>query len=426
MTDLFYSKGTSHKYWGAARDGRVVHTAWGRIGATLQTKAYTLRTPLAAAAEYAALVAKKRTSGYADARPVAGSLTFVAAKHQHADIVYIDASGELSCSVCNERLSSVQVAPAPIRRPPGPSTTKKRPSVSLPPTEMVPVPGIEFQLRFVWPLAAALRPGTKLSAAKLIDRVRAAVEKDAIGRAANARLRASEVPVWRASAKLGKPSDLDRIGGSPSWLGADQWPACGDCGQEMVFLAQLRAGPGTGIPLRVGRRIYLFECVEHCWGNAERAVVVQPNSDPASGHEPDADVVKLRALALTFTRSTEPRRPSEWWIPNESERIAAALLYFPFGRDVKLGPTTWPPRSGRVAHDTKLGGHPQWIQREDDGGAPGCGVCKKPMRFAAQIDSMMHPSLWKGDVPSLLGDAGAGYLFLCTQDEQGHFQMECS
>jgi predicted DNA-binding WGR domain protein len=227
MTDLFVIEGTSRKYWGAAVDGRVLHTAWGRLDGTLQEKAATRATPAAAIAEYERLVTSKRKLGYLDARPVPGSRALLADGHEHADIVYLDTSGRLACASCRAPVARVRMGLAPPRPPPRAEVVtppkKKESTAALrreldrleraawkplgareraaidrqtqqaqakmdaielrnfgqrtSPIELGPVTNLELQRSVVWPICAMLRGGGSIDAADVVRRIAAAFAK---------------------------------------------------------------------------------------------------------------------------------------------------------------------------------------------------------------------------------------------------------
>lgn len=63
----------------------------------------------------------------------------------------------------------------------------------------------------------------------------------------------------------------------------------------------------------------------------------------------------------------------------------------------------------------KIGGHPTWVQCAD---SPTCDVCKKPMRFIAQLDG--------GETGMNFGDIGMGYVFFCEEEHQGKLVVQSS
>lgn len=447
--DLFLIEGTSRKYWGAALEGAVLHTAWGRIDGVLQTKRTKLPSAAAARAEYEALVAAKRKKGYLDGRPRPGSPTFLAEGHAHADVVWVNAGGGLSCSQCDEAVAKVRIGPAPERPPPRPAVTtkptKKEPTGELKRelaklersawsegtsarardsldrriaklTEKIdiieaknagrtvralalgPVPAVALQAEMLWPLAAEMRPGSVMTAASVVARAgKRYAASDHARRSAKA-AEASAVNVWNARVAAGKASDVDRIGGAPGWIDAEAWPSCKSCGEEMEFIGQLAAGPGTPIPLRKGRRIFLFECEDHCIVRGAQGVVIQAAGMPGPSRKGRRSSPPLPILSLTFTKSREGAPAVD-----DTGEI-----------ETELAPDTI------VGHQTKIGGHPIWIQSP---ASAKCNVCKKKMSFIAQIDAEMHPRT--RDHP-LFGDVGSFYVFLCLADEVGHVEFQCS
>jgi hypothetical protein len=375
----------------------------------------------------------------AASRPQIGALTFVAADHAHADIVYIDSGGGVACAICRARLDAVRVAAAPAPKKPKPvpkqstrelerelnaierqlwNPTPKRAALerrahqleakitaiqlrNMPPqTKPERFEAPAFQARFLWPLAIRFRAGTKLSATSLLELVREVVLADKLGRAVQKKLASSDAPVLHATIKKSGKSD-DRIGGKPAWLSGEEWPACRKCNEDMQFIAQLSAGPGTGMPLRRGRRVFLFNCRDLCWGNQTRSVVVQPNRSKARRAGDTRRL--LPEIALAFSAAREKAPPSDRSFRTQDALIAASLLY---GAEDQL------------PHATKVGGHPVWIQGAV---SPRCPICRKAMTFCAQIDSAMQPKLMRSGV---FGDAGAGYLFMCRQHETAFFDVQ--
>jgi predicted DNA-binding WGR domain protein len=454
VTDLFIIEGATRKYWGAAVDGGVVHTAWGRLGGVLQRKAVTLGTPPAALAEYAKLVAAKRKKGYLDARPAAGSTALLADGHEHADIVYVDPAGRLACGTCRAPVARVRVGPAPPRPPPRPEVVvapKKQESTTAlrlelerleraawkplgarersanerqarqvqdqinaielrnfgqrtPATELEPVPGIELQRDVVWPVCASLEAGASLDAGDVASRLRASFAKSPRGERVAEIVRRESRPVLRATATTGKGSDGDRVGGVPVWIERPQWPSCEDCGDDMAFVAELAAGPSTGIGLRKGRRVYLFECAAHCFAARPHGVVVQPNDD--GERRPTTKMSPSPKLGLSYEAGVELPEAGELCQDPEME-IALSLLR---GDAPEI-----------VEHETKIGGRPRWVQAPLIG--PKCPACKKPFEFVAQLDARMHQRTLQHE---LWGDAGCFYLLMCREHERGHLEFQSS
>jgi hypothetical protein len=64
-----------------------------------------------------------------------------------------------------------------------------------------------------------------------------------------------------------------------------------------------------------------------------------------------------------------------------------------------------------LAHDSKVGGYPRFIQSAEEGKLR-CGQCRARLRFAAQFS----PDLFGG---SLFGDTGSLYLYVCPKGHQG-------
>jgi|APCry1669188970_1035186.scaffolds.fasta_scaffold21318_3 hypothetical protein len=74
----------------------------------------------------------------------------------------------------------------------------------------------------------------------------------------------------------------------------------------------------------------------------------------------------------------------------------------------------------KIGYGTKLGGEPDWIQGVD---IPVCRMCKTPMLFVAQIDSIAmadkRKPVGKGSKTGkemqefMFGDAGMVYVFTC-------------
>lgn len=450
MTDLFFIDGESRKYWGAAVDGRVLHTAWGRLEGYLQTKTATFPTPDAALAECSAQVRSKRLKGYREGRPLTGSRAFVAHRHAHADIVYLDAYGSISCATCHRDVKQVRVGPAPPRPAPRDEKTvkpKKREStkeltrelnalekrgwnevlgarerakidrrtealaqkigeielrnegVTTPRVVLGAVPGVEVQADLLWSLASSFDDGDEIEAVALVRRARARLAKSDLGRRVAKALDAEGRAIWGATVAGGKATDRDRIGGSPAWLGAAQWPSCRACKEPMKFVGQVSAGPRTPIPLLKGRRIYMFHCADHCFDARPHGVVIQPN-----GSKVTTAVAVGRALPplrMTFKKGFERPRPEDLEA-DSAAAIACSLL--DAGDD----------------YATKIGGHPHWIQ---SGRSPRCPVCRKPFAFVGRFDALMHSSTRRND---LWGDAGCFYLLLCHEHEQGHLELEHS
>jgi hypothetical protein len=65
-----------------------------------------------------------------------------------------------------------------------------------------------------------------------------------------------------------------------------------------------------------------------------------------------------------------------------------------------------------LAHDSKVGGYPRFIQDAEAGKRLRCGQCRARVRFAAQLSS----DLFGG---SLFGDVGRLYIYVCPKGHQG-------
>jgi hypothetical protein len=80
---------------------------------------------------------------------------------------------------------------------------------------------------------------------------------------------------------------------------------------------------------------------------------------------------------------------------------------------------------------TKLGGDPDYAQGDQP--SPKCSLCKKPMTFVAQIDSVEHQSksnphsvnALSEDQKWMFGDVGMIYVFFCFKCLQPHAEFEC-
>lgn len=106
------------------------------------------------------------------------------------------------------------------------------------------------------------------------------------------------------------------------------------------------------------------------------------------------------------------------------ERVAPGEEAYPTGEEI--------PHYEYQGRRTKLGGRPDWVQRNEDEG-PVCPECGKKMTFVAQIDSVQHD--WKSNphgVDSLsenqkwmFGDVGMIYVFFCFECQQTASVFEC-
>jgi hypothetical protein len=94
----------------------------------------------------------------------------------------------------------------------------------------------------------------------------------------------------------------------------------------------------------------------------------------------------------------------------------------PDGADLQLG--QWVPLGldevdttpgEELAHNSKVGGYPRFIQGAEEGKRLRCRQCRARLRFAAQFS----PDLFGG---SLFGDTGNLYLYVC---QKGNGFLRC-
>lgn len=416
------------KHWGATLDGKRLTLRWGRLGEGGQERARSYGSAEAAKAELDALVAAKKLGGYVEAEPPAGHLVFLADRHEHADVVCLSDDGRIVCSVCRCDVPGTVVGPAP---PP----PKKGRAIDAP----------ALQARILWPLAAKAGEGKRIPSAKLIALAAQAIKRDrTLGTVAKAveasRSRAQRMSLTPSRAPITRP--VDKLGGDPAWLGAEQWPTCLRCSKPMMFLLQLRTGPRTGLPTLRRGMIYVFQCQSDpgmCddWSatGGANAVVLQPNRERPSPLDaakkrrraqyekakraaekswgtapPDLWCTNMDAeFAIGLSAVDELRRPQAGAFTTPSALVAARVIY---SAEEGLGP------SGRRFY-SKVGGHPAWVQDDE---TPKCTKCKKAMTFVAQLDSVNHP---RADRELAFGDSGSSYLFVCEPDRQGKWLWQC-
>jgi hypothetical protein len=166
----------------------------------------------------------------------------------------------------------------------------------------------------------------------------------------------------------------------------------------MDFLAQVPLRQ----PLELARRFdlaHVFMCEGYDNGLGERpktcgrswAVCLAKRSAKPTVVERKT---KLPEFAITFRSSREPQVDTS---SEEADEDACA----------------------RVFDGTKLGGVPAWRQSAEH---PKCPACKGPMRFVAQLHSEVDGPLpasmtrWSRLYLLNFGDAGTGYLFLCSRE----------
>lgn len=101
------------------------------------------------------------------------------------------------------------------------------------------------------------------------------------------------------------------------------------------------------------------------------------------------------------TKHTKQQRP----IPLAEVRIGLQRV----GQNkIEVVPITEPANPGQR---TKLGGSPEWIQRDD---TPKCPACRRNMTFVAQIDSFDQGSPQAETMPGyMFADVGMIYVFYC-------------
>jgi hypothetical protein len=206
----------------------------------------------------------------------------------------------------------------------------------------------------------------------------------------------------RASSPICDP--VIKIGGSPVFLAAADWPQCSHCGARMEFIAQLPLRDPLPLstswdmayvfmcPGRFDDRGWL-ECQTWAPNSGANAVLLQRGSDPQmSLARPPA----YPEYAVSLRHCLEP-----------DVDTANYDQYDECYED--------------VSSSTKLGGVAVWLQTNE---TPPCPACGGDMRLIAQIDAELEGALpadpreWSDMKKSFLqfGDGGVGYVFLCKNE----------
>jgi hypothetical protein len=205
-----------------------------------------------------------------------------------------------------------------------------------------------------------------------------------------------------------------KLGGSPVFMKAVEWPKCQHCGQDMSFLAQ--------IPLQhpiVFSKKYTMAYVFMCPGKFDDTGSLECETwDPFKG----SNTVILqentgRSIASEITSEypdyvIELHRKDEPLIDTDDEDSPADAI-------------------AKVAEATKIGGVPLWLQSNE---RPTCPTCGEPMRFVAQLAAELDGFLpadhtkWDDERYKFFhfgGDDGTGYLFLCKNECGAAFLWQC-
>jgi hypothetical protein len=195
-----------------------------------------------------------------------------------------------------------------------------------------------------------------------------------------------------------------KCGGQPVFISDEIQPICRNCGQEMLFLAQMP----LDTPLKLSKRYrmaYIFmcpgkfdqrgwlECKTWMAFSGANSVVLQEDSGQttvAAFASPYPD------YAVTLTLEQEPNID----VSERTQVIDEAIYEQVFGT-------------------TKLGGVPHWLQNNE---TPTCPSCLGPMQFVGQLSAELdgplpaNPSEWARYKFFDFGAVGIGYLFLCEHE----------
>ncbi|MCW8128685.1 hypothetical protein [Microbulbifer halophilus] len=171
-----------------------------------------------------------------------------------------------------------------------------------------------------------------------------------------------------------------------------QWPICQSCNGAMQFLGKLAVD---------GRIEQVFMC----------------QNDPGLCNEWDADGGG-NSVVVTAAREFELATPPEGGVTTKETNYGAVVLEFD-SDDYEEARTQWAEENGLSLRQVlgQVFGTPSWIQGDE---TPNCDICKKPMRFVAQLEQ--GPD-WKDEMD--FGGGGCAYLFDCTCDSSAKFMWQC-
>jgi hypothetical protein len=165
---------------------------------------------------------------------------------------------------------------------------------------------------------------------------------------------------------LAKLPACDKFGGFPQGLPAARWPACESCGEPMTFVAQIRHDEAYLDLGATGRTVMIFQCDKgtcESWlplSGANHCLVIEGDDlgDEETMPPPDASDPYHEVWVLGWMASQEDISP---------EQLPAFFSYddwLDLDEDV----------TANVAHLTKLGGAPSWIQKPETPGESWCFI----------------------------------------------------
>lgn len=217
-----------------------------------------------------------------------------------------------------------------------------------------------------------------------------------------------------------------RFGGPAYAEEGEGWPECGGCKNPLTFIMQVnlqecRHPELTGIGLFAF--FYCWSCSP--WGldgdppaswalrlyldpSPARARTIRP-APRSQGSSPVTVPCLVTPMKATSMPSWEGL---ELWSKEASQLSASLHPDEPWAAysvlEEKFG--------NELDHQTKLGGHPHWIQSE---ATPECQRCAKRMTLLAQVDSEECAGIMWGDV-------GTVYLFLCKDHtHEVRLELQC-
>lgn len=229
-------------------------------------------------------------------------------------------------------------------------------------------------------------------------------------------LPALRLQVEPAGSEALSPCD-SHLGGPPFWPAGEPWPVCGQCDQPLTFIGQVRLDTPGAPQLGEAKLLtfhYCFDCL------------------PSQPEDGSAYRLRLHTNLAQPLQGTPPPRNDEQRPITPCRTPFLPVLSVPHWYDAEpalstldLGEDAW--ESYRTAGnqitqapnlESRLGGHPDWIQ----GAAwPICYTCGERMQLIWQLDSEDAAQLMWGDV-------GRVYLFACPQgchDQPLALVMQC-
>ena len=236
---------------------------------------------------------------------------------------------------------------------------------------------------------------------------------------------------WRPVLERGDGAPADSKYGGVPWLAVgEKWPTCTACNAPMPLFLQLHSDQ---VPPDIGRRfgpglLQFFYCTAAC--ESDRAAwepfsegtmirVIALPLGPAADHVEPPEVAFPEMVVREWTEFDDlpsPEEHEELGVDidcDDDDRVVVACPEFGIKHRVPAIGTDddWSAvveSVGRCVSGEKIGGWPDWLQRQE---YPQCPRCGTRMEHLAQFES--HETL-----PYGFGDMGCGHITQCPQHRE--------